>query len=108
MIEDLKESVLPFIVNHNFDLLGQFYREFIKYAGKDQKIGLVLTPFHITDFFCDLVDLKPDDVVYNCCCGTGGFLISAMKKMIEESGNDGSEHKKIKNERICLLMRVPI
>lgn len=99
-IKDLKENVLPFVIENNFDILGRFYREFIRYAGSDSKTGLVLTPFHVTDFFCDLVDLKHTDVVYDCCCGTGGFLVSAMKKMLADSGNNQDEYKKIKSERI--------
>lgn len=46
------------------DYLGRFYGEFMSYSGGDgQTLGIVLTPKHITDFFCDLVDIKPDDVV---------------------------------------------
>ncbi len=46
------------------DYLGRFYGEFMSYSGGDgQTLGIVLTPKHITELFCDLVDLKSDDVV---------------------------------------------
>jgi len=101
-IDDLKTNIYPLINydNKGFDILGKFYSEFIKYAGSDSKSGLVLTPSHITDLFCDLVDLNKDDVVYDCCCGTGGFLVSAMKKMIRLAGNNKEKIEKIKEKQI--------
>ncbi len=79
--------------------MGRFYGEFIRYSGGDgQTLGVVLTPRHITELFCDLVEIKPNDKVLDPCCGTGGFLISAMNKMLEKS--NGKETEKIKKERI--------
>lgn len=74
------------------DYLGRFYGEFMSYSGGDgQSLGIVLTPKHITELFCDLVDLKPDDIVLDPCCGTAGFLIAAMHRML--SLTDKSEQK---------------
>jgi type I restriction-modification system DNA methylase subunit len=100
LTNDLKNNVLPFIRENDFDILGRFYREFIRYAGKDAKTGLVLTPTHITDFCCDIVNLQTDDIIYDPCCGTGGFLVSAMKYMINKSGNNINEWKEIKQNRL--------
>lgn len=67
------------------DYLGRFYGEFMSYSGGDgQTLGIVLTPKHITELFCDLVDLKSDDVVLDPCCGTAGFLIAAMHNMFNQ------------------------
>lgn len=69
--------------NSSEDFLGRFYGEFMSYSGADgQTLGIVLTPKHITDLFCDLADLKVDDKVLDPCCGTAGFLISAMHRMV--------------------------
>lgn len=39
------------------DYIGRFYGEFMSYSGEDgQTLGIVLTPKHITDLFCDLID----------------------------------------------------
>jgi len=100
LINDLKNNVLPFIKEKDFDILGRFYREFIRYAGSDGKTGLVLTPSHITDLFCKLANLNSDDIVYDPCCGTGGFLVSAMKYMLNKAGNDINEWRKIKQNRL--------
>lgn len=67
------------------DYLGRFYGEFMSYSGGDgQNLGIVLTPKHITDLFCDLVDIKYDDIVLDPTCGTGGFLVASMYHMLEK------------------------
>ncbi len=66
------------------DYLGRFYSEFMSYGGGDgQDLGIVLTPKHITDLFCDLANLKTDSVVLDPCCGTAGFLVAAMHHMLK-------------------------
>lgn len=71
------------------DYIGRFYGEFMSYSGGDgQTLGIILTPKHITQLFCDLLDLKPNDVVFDPCCGTAGFLIAAMHNMLKKADND--------------------
>lgn len=68
------------------DYIGRFYGEFMSYSGGDgQTLGIVLTPKHITQLFCDLLDLKPEDKVFDPCCGTAGFLIAAMSNMLQKA-----------------------
>lgn len=102
LIERLEKSILPLISmgEKGYDVLGRFYREFIRYAGTDQKTGLVLTPQHITEFFGDIVNLNVNDVVYDSCCGTGGFLIASMKRMIGLAGNDATKKSEIKKSQL--------
>ncbi len=70
------------------DYLGRFYGEFMSYSGGDgQSLGIVLTPKHITELFCDLAELKPTDKILDPCCGTGGFLIAGMHDMILKAEN---------------------
>lgn len=67
------------------DYLGRFYGEFMSYSGGDgQTLGIILTPKHITELFCDLVDIKSNDIVLDPCCGTAGFLIAAMHNMFKQ------------------------
>ena len=100
LINDLNENVLPHVSNDGFDVLGKFYTQFIRYAGSDKKTGLVLTPTHITDLFCDLADLNENSKVLDPCCGTGGFLVSAMNYMLSKSGNNLNKHEKIKGNQL--------
>ena len=71
------------------DYLGRFYGEFMSYSGGDgQNLGIVLTPKHITELFCDLLDLETTDKILDPCCGTAGFLIAAMHNMVKKTNNE--------------------
>lgn len=68
------------------DYLGRFYGEFVSYTGGDgQGLGIVLTPKHITDLFCELVEIDKTDTVLDPCSGTAGFLIAAMHHMLKQT-----------------------
>lgn len=87
LIKMLNEKVWPFIsVYHDFDVVGQFYGEFLKYTGGDKKaLGIVLTPRHVTELFSQISNVKKDSKVLDICAGTGGFLISAMHQMFKQA-----------------------
>lgn len=81
------------------DYLGRFYGEFMSYSGGDgQGLGIVLTPKHITELFCDLLDLKPEDKILDPCCGTAGFLIAAMSDMLNKTEDDFQKRNIRKNQ----------
>jgi len=109
IIKDIEDNVMPFADNYeHYDVIGQFFGEFLRYTGGDkQGLGIVLTPRHITELFSDLADVKKDDVVFDNCCGTSGFLISAMKKMIEDAGNDTSKIDDIKRKQLIGIEVLP-
>jgi len=44
--------------------------------------------------------VNKDTLVFDNCCGTAGFLISAMKKMIEEAGKNKNKLNNIYNKQI--------
>ncbi|WP_459209094.1 HsdM family class I SAM-dependent methyltransferase [Aquimarina rhabdastrellae] len=99
--EFIETKILASITaNVKEDILGNFYGEFMKYSGGDGKsLGVVLTPPHITELFCDLADLKPTDMVLDPCCGTAGFLISAMHRM-ENLAETEEQKKHIKSNQL--------
>jgi len=109
LIKQIESNVHFFLEDYkyNHDVLGQFYGEFLRYANGDKSLGIVLTPKHITELFSELVDLKKDNRVYDNCCGTGGFLISAMGKMFKDANGDSSEEEKIKKERLVGIENDP-
>ena len=83
------------------DFVGRFYSEFISYSGGDgQTLGIILTPTHITQLFCDLIHLTDKDKVFDPCCGTGGFLIAALHNMIEQSGKTDEEVQRIRDGQL--------
>ena len=82
------------------DYLGRFYGEFMSYSGGDgQTLGIVLTPKHIVELFCELADLKPTDSVFDPCCGTAGFLIAAMHHMLQKTDKEDTK-RKIRKEQL--------
>lgn len=104
VLDTLKAKVYPCMQgDFSLDIIGKFYSEFLRYAKGDQSSGIVLTPPHITELFCDLVNLQIDDVVLDPCSGTGGFLVSAMNRMFklaEKFPNSEDEKEKIKTSRL--------
>lgn len=97
----LADRVLPFLtIYHDFDVVGQFYGEFLKYTGGDGKgLGIVLTPKHVTELFALIANVSKDDVVVDPCAGTGGFLISAMNQMAK-SATTRAQINSIKQKRL--------
>jgi len=96
----IHDEILPYVTNNDLDILGRFCSLFIRSSSSDSKTGLVLTPEHITDFFCDIANLTENSIVLDPCCGTGGFLISAMDYMIKKAGNNSETHKRIKTKQL--------
>lgn len=65
-------------------------------ARRPGKAGIVLTPLNIAELAADLLEVGQDDAIYNNCAGAGGFLVSAMKRMIEAAGGDRKKEAAIK------------
>lgn len=96
---ELETAVIPlfknqFASNSNYDIIGKFYEEFLKYAGvSNVKKGIVLTPRHITTLFTKLIDLKDNDKIVDICCGTGAFLIAGMNALIAKISSSNRSDK---------------
>lgn len=84
----------------SIDAIGEMYTEFLRYANNVAKMGVVLTPPHITEFMCDLIEINEKDTVIDICCGTAGFLIAAMSKMLKMAAGDSKLIKNIKEKQI--------
>lgn len=108
LIKMLNEKVWPFIsVYHDFDVVGQFYGEFLKYTGGDKKaLGIVLTPRHTTELFSLIANVQKDSKVLDICAGTGGFLISAMHQMFKKAETK-EDKEKIKKEGLIGVENQP-
>ncbi len=108
LIKDLNEKVWPFIsIYHDFDVVGQFYGEFLKYTGGDKKaLGIVLTPRHITDLFARLANVTKNSTVLDICAGTGGYLVSAMYHMMRQAITK-DEKERIKKEGLIGVEHLP-
>ena len=66
------------------DYLGQLYETFFRFTGGNT-IGQFFTPRHITQFMVELTNVSRSDILVDPTCGTGGFLIAALNRMIGDS-----------------------
>jgi type I restriction enzyme M protein len=84
-------------MNSGSDVLGQFYEVFLKYGNWAQKMGIVLTPRHITRFAAEALDVSIQDIILDPCCGTGGFLVAAFDYVKASTTHAQIEHFKKNN-----------
>jgi hypothetical protein len=71
------------VLTAEHDYLGQLYEAFFRYTGGNT-IGQYFTPRHITKMMADVCSVTKDDIVLDPACGTGGFLIACMDRVIRE------------------------
>ncbi|MFM1701169.1 class I SAM-dependent DNA methyltransferase [Aeromonas salmonicida] len=108
IISRICDNVWPYInVYHDFDVVGQFYGEFLKYTAGDKKaLGIVLTPRHVAELFSLIANVGPESKVLDICAGTGGFLISAMQHMLKKAVTE-EERTDIKKNRLIGIENNP-
>lgn len=101
LIDEADNRINGFMVTHKYiDTVSQFYVEFLRYANNDKGLGIVLTPPHITQLFVELAGVNKDSVVVDNTAGTGGFLVSAMKAMLEDAHGDIAKESNIKRKQL--------
>ena len=101
LIDEIDKEINGFMITHQYvDTVSQFYIEFLRYANNDKGLGIVLTPPHITDLFAELAGVDKNSIVLDNCCGTGGFLISAMKRMLIDAKGDKNKELEIKSNQL--------
>ncbi len=108
IITRICDNVWPYInIYHDFDVVGQFYGEFLKYTAGDKKaLGIVLTPRHVSELFSLIANVSPESKVLDICAGTGGFLISAMQHMLKKAITE-EERTDIKKHRLIGIENNP-
>lgn len=84
----------------SLDIMGSMYSEFLKYALSDgASLGKVLTPPYITNLMAEALEVRMDDHVMDLATGSGAFLVSSMKIMIDDANNTyGLKSKKAEEE----------
>ena len=81
-IVSILERLNVTVLTAEHDYLGQLYETFFRYTGGNT-IGQYFTPRHITALVATLCEVGRDDVVLDPACGTGGFLIAAMNRIMD-------------------------
>lgn len=85
----------------HIDIMGEMYSEFLKYAlGDGGELGIVLTPPYITKMMSQILGINPDSRVMDLATGSAGFLISAMRLMIEDTETKYGKNSSEANQKI--------
>ncbi len=105
-IYSLYENVIEILEHYTgIDVMGEFYTTFLRFTkGNAKEKGIVLTPKHITELFCDIAEFYSDKKmtektkIIDICCGTGAFLISSLARIKENIFNEKTSES-VKNEK---------
>ena len=65
--------------------LGESFEYLLSVLDSQGDAGQFRTPRHIIDFIVAIVDPKKDETILDPACGTGGFLISSYKHILDAS-----------------------
>lgn len=76
--------------------LGNAYEYLLSIMSSQGDAGQFRTPRHIIDFMVDVINPTKDDKVLDPACGTGGFLVSTYKHILEQHDGKNDPDKKEK------------
>lgn len=76
--------------------LGNAYEYLLSIMSSQGDAGQFRTPRHIIDFMVDVINPNKDDKVLDPACGTGGFLVSTYKHILEQHDGKNDPSKKEK------------
>jgi len=76
--------------------LGNAYEYLLSIMSSQGDAGQFRTPRHIIDFMVDVINPTKDDKVLDPACGTGGFLVSTYKHILEQHDGKNDPGKKEK------------
>ena len=74
--------------------LGNAYEYLLSIMSSQGDAGQFRTPRHIIDFIVDVVNPTKDDRVLDPACGTGGFLVSSYRHILEQHDDKDDPDKK--------------
>ncbi len=105
-IYSLYENVIEILEHYTgIDVMGEFYTTFLRFTkGNAKEKGIVLTPKHITELFCDIAEFYSDKKmtektkIIDICCGTGAFLISSLARIKENIFSEKTSETKKKEK----------
>ena len=106
-IAKILERLNVTVLTAEHDYLGQLYEAFFRYTGGNT-IGQYFTPRHITRMMADVCGVTKDDVVLDGACGTGGFLIACMDRILTEHHLSRAQMVKIVQKHLIGFEDEPI
>lgn len=86
---DVKEGILPILKykDQHLDYAGKIFKDITRWTNiaNDSQNDVVLTPRYVTEFMAKLAGVNKDSYVWDYAAGSGGFLVSSMKLMIQDA-----------------------
>lgn len=90
--------------------LGNAYEYLLSIMSSQGDAGQFRTPRHIIDFMVDVINPTKNDKILDPACGTGGFLVSSYKHILEQHDGKDDPQKKEKpltpDERKKLMQNI--
>jgi len=80
------------LLNSSQDAKGLAFQKFLSHHEKDGR-GQFFTPEPVIDFCVAMMQPKPNETIIDPACGSGGFLMSALKYL--QNNNDKLNTKKV-------------
>ena len=74
------------LVSSSQDAKGLAFQKFLSHHEKDRQ-GQFFTPEPVIDFCVEMMQPKPNDKIIDPACGSGGFLMSALKYLQKNNQN---------------------
>lgn len=97
----VKEEIMPIFtmgeevhIDFTGKLLNVLTGWITERASDDEKNDVVLTPRYITELMAKLCKVNKDSYVWDWATGSAGFLVSAMKLMIDDANRIQSEDER--------------
>jgi len=83
------------LLNSSQDAKGLAFQKFLSHHEKDGR-GQFFTPEPVIDFCVEMMQPKPHETIIDPACGSGGFLMSALK-YLQRNNNDLNTSESVSN-----------
>lgn len=112
----VKDDIIPIFKSaKHLDFTGRLFNvlnSWIPLRPGDDKNDVVLTPRYVTELMARLCRVNKDSYVWDYAAGSGGFLISAMKLMVEDAEktikSEAEKREKLNHIKLYQLLGIEL
>lgn len=98
----IKDDIMPlFLSAKHLDFTGRLFNvltSWIPLRPGDDRNDVVLTPRYVTEMMARLCKVDMNSYVWDYTAGSGGFLVSAMKLMVEDARQNIKSEQQLKEK----------
>jgi len=80
------------LLDEGLQALDEFFEFIVSKTAKGNK-GQYFTPRHLVEMCVRMIDPKPDEVIADPACGSGGFLMNALRHVRAKKGSEKAQPK---------------